>query len=66
MSNTTKDIIFCVSTFGSLGSCSRVSHTNNGTMGPVQALDDAAVCKSVRMGGDEDIVIRGEIKDENK
>ena len=35
-------------------------------MGPYRALDDAAVCKSVRMGGDEDIVIRGEIKDENK
>lgn len=66
MSNTTKDIIFCVSTFGSLGSCSCVSHTNNGTMGPYRALDDAAVYKSVRMGGDEDIVIRGEIKDENK
>ena len=35
-------------------------------MGPYMALDDAAVCKSVRMGEDEDIVIRGEIKDENK
>ena len=34
-------------------------------MGPYRALD-AAVYKSVRMGGDEDIVIRGEIKDENK
>ena len=65
MSNTTKDIVFCVSTFGSLGSCSCISHTNNGTMGLYRALD-AAVCKSVRMGGDEDIVIRGEIKDENK
>jgi hypothetical protein len=66
MSNPTKDIFFCQSTFSSLGSCSCISHTNNGTMGPYRALDDAAVYKSVRMGGDEDIVIRGEIKDENK
>ena len=39
-----------LSTFSSIARCSCITHINNGTMGPVPALDDDAdVCKNVRM-----------------
>jgi hypothetical protein len=55
-----------LSTFSIIARCSCVTHIDNGTMG-LQALgDDAAVCKNVRMVEDEDIVIRGKVKDQYK
>jgi hypothetical protein len=55
-----------LSTFSIIARCSCVIHIDNGTMGPYSLDDEAAICKNVRMVEDEDIVVRGNVKDQNK